>query len=475
MKYAMLLKVRQFLKALWPIGPAPADPDELNWPPHEPLVNGKLVTIEVIHVNGQKAPGRALEKAIEGFSKYVAGEVRTVEARPVTVETEKHGMLNESQLDAIVANRRFRGPSDISILQLPGLSYFESRGMCMHQPDGSHVVVIQANWINRRTRRADAKWSIMKQAMALLSALLPRERWWHLVIEHELLHALGVPCGRSHAWRSRNCTQPECILYPHVDFRSVLRAILRSCTPRDLCPVCQGELRRVQQAAAGRFIDPEAPYDHMERRNELVRLNPARARAFRYRASVHEQLKNYNKAAADLSKAIELDRGNAVEYMYRAQAHWKRGNFHKAINDYTRAIELGPENKTVMCYRNRGVTYARIGEPKRAISDWERCLELEPDDTRALQNLAWVLASCPDDNVRDGTRAVKLARRACELTNWKDTETLETLAAAYAEVGEFDQAIEYQSKAISLADEKDIKDYRQRLKLYRSGKPYRNS
>jgi len=161
--------------------------------------------------------------------------------------------------------------------------------------------------------------------------------------------------------------------------------------------------------------------------------------------------------------------------MHRAQGHWKRNNYQEAIDDYTKAIELNPRNRTVMCYRNRGVVFARTGELGRAIDDWEQCLKLEPDDARALYNLASVLAACADDEVRDGARAVELAERACRLTRWKDAEMLDALAAAYAEAGQFHQAIDYQSKAISLATEKEAEDYRRRLKLYRSRKPYRET
>ena len=86
-----------------------------------------------------------------------------------------------------------------------------------------------------------------------------------------------------------------------------------------------------------------------------------------------------------------------------------------------------------------------------------------------------MLATCPADGVRDGSRAVELARRACELTQWKDPAMLDTLAAACAESGQFDRASEWERKAISLAGEKQTKEYRERLDLYGNRKPHRDS
>ena len=85
------------------IRPAPADPKAFNNPVCERLVNSRLVTVEVIHVNGVKAPGRSVEKAIKGFSKYVAGEVRTAESEPVELQVDENGLVRREQLDAIIA------------------------------------------------------------------------------------------------------------------------------------------------------------------------------------------------------------------------------------------------------------------------------------------------------------------------------------------------------------------------------------
>jgi hypothetical protein len=88
-----------------------------------------------------------------------------------------------------------------------------------------------------------------------------------------------------------------------------------------------------------------------------------------------------------------------------------------------------------------------------------------------------VLATCPEDRIRDGKRAVELAKRACELSSGELASCVGTLAAAYAEVGEFEAASDTQRKAIGMLSTKDtlMETYRSRLALYVSHKPYREA
>ncbi len=85
-----------------------------------------------------------------------------------------------------------------------------------------------------------------------------------------------------------------------------------------------------------------------------------------------------------------------------------------------------------------------------------------------------IMAACPEAKFRDGKGAVALATRACELTNWKDTRFLNTLAVAQAEAGDFDAAVNSQNRAIELlTDTRQQDDYRSRLVLYQAKRPYR--
>ena len=103
---------------------------------------------------------------------------------------------------------------------------------------------------------------------------------------------------------------------------------------------------------------------------------------------------------------------------------------------------------------------------------YTRAIQLAPEPL-ALNNLAQIRASHPNPALRDGKQAVELAVRCCQLTSYQVATPLSTLAAAYAEVGQFDDAIKWQTAAIKLARAHRQADLTARLTLYQAGKPYR--
>jgi len=129
-------------------------------------------------------------------------------------------------------------------------------------------------------------------------------------------------------------------------------------------------------------------------------------------------------------------------------------------------------------YYNRAKTKMSGGEFAEAISDYEAAVRVDPDRALALNDLAWLRATCLMAEFRDGAKAVEEATKASELTNWKKAHCVGTLAAAYAEAGDFDSAVKQQKKAIDLLTEEEEElraDFEERLKLYQSGKPYHQS
>ena len=145
-----------------------------------------------------------------------------------------------------------------------------------------------------------------------------------------------------------------------------------------------------------------------------------------------------------------------------------------AIKDFSETIRLDP--KFARAFDSRGTTYYSKRDYHSAIVDFSETIRLSPTAISANNNLAWLLAACPREKLRDGKRAVELATKACELTEWKNAEMLATLAAAYAERGDFDEAVKWQKKAIELgnASKEFVAKERQRLKLFEDGKPYRD-
>ncbi len=146
----------------------------------------------------------------------------------------------------------------------------------------------------------------------------------------------------------------------------------------------------------------------------------------------------------------------------------------RAIAAFDKALELEPNNPLVL--RFRGDAKLNISDHKGAVEDFEAALKQNADDQGLLNNLAWVLSTSPNDEVRDGKRAVELATKACELSEFKLAHILSTLAAAYAETGDFEQAQKWAAKAVELEGEgEDSPQLAQELENYRQGKPFREA
>jgi tetratricopeptide (TPR) repeat protein len=130
-------------------------------------------------------------------------------------------------------------------------------------------------------------------------------------------------------------------------------------------------------------------------------------------------------------------------------------------------------------YHNRGKDVGQHGGYGQAISDYETAVRFDPNYALGFADLALLRAACPAAEFRDGAKAVENATKACELTDWKDHNYLATLAAVYAEAGDFAAAVKWQKEAIDLLgkDKRDkwLASYESRLKLFQSGKPYQGS
>lgn len=206
--------------------------------------------------------------------------------------------------------------------------------------------------------------------------------------------------------------------------------------------------------------------------NKAIELNPRHRRAYFMRGILRE-FRDRDGALADYNRAIEVDSAYAPPYINRGVMRRAKNDLEGALSDYSRAIELEPRSDEA--YSRRGSARKAKGDLEGAIADYQKAIEFKPDGPANYDTLAWLLATSFETTIRDGKKAVEYATRASELTNWENPSMLDTLAAAYAEAGNFAEAIKSESKALSFSEwTKNARvNARARLKLYQAGKPYR--
>ncbi len=206
---------------------------------------------------------------------------------------------------------------------------------------------------------------------------------------------------------------------------------------------------------------------------EAIRLDPKDATAYLRRGLAYDGMRESDKAVVDYTEAIRLNPDYTKAYILRAVSFAKKRKNDKAIQDCTQAIRLDPKNPSA--YTMRGVAYADEREYEKAIADYSEALRCNPNYSLAYNKLAWLWATCPRDKLRNVEKALECARKACELSDWEDAHNLESLAAAYAENGQFGEAVKWQKKALANQeyDKQEAEEARIRLKPYEEKKPYR--
>jgi tetratricopeptide (TPR) repeat protein len=191
------------------------------------------------------------------------------------------------------------------------------------------------------------------------------------------------------------------------------------------------------------------------------------------RAHARQATGDLDGAIADISEAIRLEPDSAELFDHRAVLWTEKKDLGKALADIDEAVRLRPDSTHMLT--TRGLIRMRKADYAGAAKDFDEAQKADDANPYAHNALAWLLATCPDADVRSGRRAVTHAEKAVELTERKHGAFLDTLAAAYAEVQRFDDAIRVQQEA--LGDREFLlgsgNQANERLELYRQRKAYR--
>lgn len=234
-------------------------------------------------------------------------------------------------------------------------------------------------------------------------------------------------------------------------------------------------------------------------------LDPGNAGVLLLRATVYQQLDEKNKALTDVDRVLKLRPGLPMAMQLRAALLAGSNKFEEAISQLEALQRVSPDDPDVdlqlamfynvegkprkaielfskvltkepqnfVALRGRADALLSVGKQAEAVADYETALKVRPDDTGVLNNLAWVLATSPDEKLRNGKRSIELATKACELTEYKQAHILSTLGAGYAETGDFQTAIKWSQKAVELGKDDQKEALAKELASYKEGKPIR--
>jgi tetratricopeptide (TPR) repeat protein len=199
-------------------------------------------------------------------------------------------------------------------------------------------------------------------------------------------------------------------------------------------------------------------------------------------ASAHRLYADFLSAQGKVSEA-EKHYAAAVEKSTRPDVKLRRsyaaalahdGKLPEAVAQLKEAVKL--ESSHAQANFELAEVLSQIGQTREAVVHYEQAIKSEPKLVAALNNLAWILATDANEKIRNGSRAVELAERACQLTEWKEPFLMGTLAAGYAEAGHFTNAVAIAEKACAVARSNKLEDVARRneelMQMYRAGKPY---
>jgi tetratricopeptide (TPR) repeat protein len=184
--------------------------------------------------------------------------------------------------------------------------------------------------------------------------------------------------------------------------------------------------------------------------DQAIKLDPHESWAYTNRGLARSRLGDAEGALRDFDEAIRLDPKVAAYFNNRAIAWATKKDYDRALADLGESIRLDPKRQAAYFVRARVETSKK--DYGKAIEDYDMAIRLSPKEATAYNNLGWLLATCPDEQFRDGRRAIEMAKRACELSGWHNAAYLGTLAAAHAEAGDYAAAAEIETKAQSFCD-----------------------
>ena len=189
-----------------------------------------------------------------------------------------------------------------------------------------------------------------------------------------------------------------------------------------------------------------------------------------------KQVKNgdLDGAIRSYTTAFKVDPRMYVAIYQRGALYMQQHKWDLAMADFNTALKVSPS--FFLASIKRAEVNQALGRYDKALAELTHIINLRPryhTDALARSDRAWLYATCPDPAFRNGKQAVADATAACKIDSWDNWDYIDTLAAAYAETGDFKNAIKFEEKALRKAGREDTKSAQARLALYQQQRPFR--
>lgn len=278
--------------------------------------------------------------------------------------------------------------------------------------------------------------------------------------DFERVKAMAVDSPVTDTYRVR-------IMFQNGQLRPALREVdklLRRNPNAAALLLLRAELRRVKGDRTNALEDVE----------QVLKQRPGAVEALQMHALLAAELKQMDTVQKDLEEIKRQVKDEGQYLMLAGTLYTVAKHPDLASQAFSQAIAKDATNWQAL--RGRGDSLLAQGKQLEAIQDYETGLKIKPDDSAMLNNLAWVLSTSPDDKVRDGKRALEVAKKACEVTDYKMGHIVSTLAAAHAETGDFAEALKIAEQAAKLATLPDLKrQVNAEIEHYKAKKPFREA
>jgi protein O-mannosyl-transferase len=310
------------------------------------------------------------------------------------------------------------------------------------------------------------RWVCIAAGSAVLATLMACA--WH---ETSFWRDSKTLWSRALEHTKNNCMAHYCLGLALSDAREYPAAIREY---RDAMAICS-DMPEIHSHLGVALLHVGQPQEALDQFQTALRINPDYVEGHNQFGAALAELGRPDEAQRQYEIALRLDPRYAQAHQNLANRFVQQGNTAQALKEYETALAIDPDYPDAHC--NLGKLLTTLGRPQDALKHYNAAMHSAPNHAATLANCAWLLATCPDDLLRDGETAVEYAEHAKELSDGKQPDVLVTLAAAYAEVGRFAEALAIADRALRLATDQRKSDVAAALRFhimsYEAHRPWR--